>query len=320
VGPDAAGDRVSVEPAPGGSFRATSRVLLIDPSGAVLMFLQHGKNHDVAPRWITPGGGVDPGENHEQAAIREVFEETGLVLETVPAPFLDEDFDPDQRWHPYQRGHWAWYDIRTDRFEPVRDGWTEEELVDVVEWQWMTAAELGADSHEVEPPRLAQMLQFLLRSTMPDLPTFTAAEVEAQPVIDLATFSNDDAVDLGQIAVEVIRERGLNLAVRVVLHDDIVFQAKLKSTGVGNDSWLASKAAVVARFGEPSLLVKLRHEEAGTPFTERTDIDHDVLKAHGGSFPIKVNGELVGTITTSGEPDAVDHATTAEAVRRFLTR
>ena len=103
-----------------GTFRATSRVLLIDPSGAALMFLQYGKSHSVPPRWITPGGGVDPGESHDQAAIREVFEETGLRLESVPAAFLDEDFEPDQRWHPYQRGHWAWYDIRTKRFNPVQ--------------------------------------------------------------------------------------------------------------------------------------------------------------------------------------------------------
>jgi len=153
---------------------------------------------------------------------------------------------------------------------------------------------------------------------MTDLPVFTAADVEAQPSIDLAEFTNDDAVELGLIAVEVIRERGLNLAVRIVLRGDTVFQAKLGGTGPGNDPWLAGKAAVVEKFGEPSLLVKLRHQEAGTPFEERTDVDHDVLKAHGGSMPIRVNGDVVGTITTSGEPDVVDHATTAEAVRRYL--
>ena len=153
---------------------------------------------------------------------------------------------------------------------------------------------------------------------MTDLPAFTAADVEAQPSIDLPEFTNDDAVGLGLIAVEVIRERGLNLAVRIVLRGDTVFQAKLASTGPGNDPWLAGKAAVVEKFGEPSLLVKLRHQEAGTPFEERTDVDHDVLKAHGGSMPIRVNGDVVGTITTSGEPDVVDHATTAEAVRRYL--
>ncbi|MES1212427.1 MAG: NUDIX domain-containing protein [Leifsonia sp.] len=144
-----------------GLFRATSRVLLIDPGGAALMFLQYGKDHAVRPRWITPGGGVDPGESHDEAAIREVFDETGLRLDRVPAAFLDEDFAPDQRWHPYQRGHWAWYAIRVDRFDPVRDGWTDEERADVVEWRWMTAGELAAEVHDVEPETLPALLREL---------------------------------------------------------------------------------------------------------------------------------------------------------------
>ena len=153
-----------------------------------------------------------------------------------------------------------------------------------------------------------------------ELPDYTVDDLEREAVLDLPTFTNDDGVDLGLAAVEVIDERGLDLAVRVVLRDDIVFQAKLGTTGPGNDPWLAGKHAVVMRFGEPSLLVKRRHEQAGTPFEELPDIDHDAFKAHGGSIPIKVNGETVGSITTSGEPDVVDHATSAEAIRRYLSR
>jgi uncharacterized protein (UPF0303 family) len=155
---------------------------------------------------------------------------------------------------------------------------------------------------------------------MPELPVFTVADLEAQPRLDVASFVNDDAVDLGVTAIEVIRSRGLNLAVRIVLRGDVVFLAKLRETGADNDPWLAGKAAVVERFGEPSLLVRRRHEEAGTPFDERDDIDHDALRAHGGSLPIRVEGELVGTITVSGEPDVIDHDVASEAVRRFLMR
>jgi uncharacterized protein (UPF0303 family) len=155
---------------------------------------------------------------------------------------------------------------------------------------------------------------------MSDLPVFTAADLEAQPSIDLPAFTNDDAVDLGLLAVEIIRERGLDLAVKIVLRGDVVFVAKLGTTGPGNDPWLDGKARVVERFAEPSLLVRRRHEEAGTPFEDRDDIDHETHKAHGGSMPIRAGGEIVGTITTSGEPDVIDHDVTSEAVRRFLAR
>lgn len=152
---------------------------------------------------------------------------------------------------------------------------------------------------------------------MSDLPIFTVADLEAVPRFDHASFDNDDAVMLGLVAVGVVRHHHANLAVRIVLHGDAVFVAKLGSTGPGNDPWLAGKAAVAEQFGEPSLLVRRRHEAAGTPFADRTDVDHDVFRAHGGSVPIFVNGEVVGSITMSGEPDVVDHALVAEAIRRY---
>ncbi len=152
------------------------------------------------------------------------------------------------------------------------------------------------------------------------VPTYTVAELEYLNDIDLAAFGNDDAVRLGQIAVEVITERDLNLAVDIVLAGDLVFRAKLGSTGPGNDRWLAGKAAAALMFGESSMLVKLRHLDAGTPFDERDDVDHGVVKAYGGAIPLKAAGEIVGTITTSGEADAVDHEAAAEALTRYVAR
>ncbi len=148
-------------------------------------------------------------------------------------------------------------------------------------------------------------------------PEFSIADIEAFMNHEFASFTNDDAVDLGLTAVEVIIDWELNLAVDIIIGTDLVFRAKHGTTGPGNDPWLAGKAAVVREFGEPSLLVKLRHEAAGTEFTD-LPLDHSVLKAHGGSIPIRVGGELVGTITMSGEPDAIDHEAAAEAISRYL--
>lgn len=141
------------------TFRATSRVLLYDADDRVLLFLHYGKSHEVPPRWITPGGGVDPGEDHDQAAVREVLEETGLRLDWLPPAFLDEDFEPDRRWHPYDEGHWAWYAIPVERFEPERVGWTDSERDDIIEWRWLSADELAAQEHEFEPPELPHLIR-----------------------------------------------------------------------------------------------------------------------------------------------------------------
>lgn len=60
-------------------IRPTARVLALDPDGRVLLF-----RCDLdRVFWITPGGGVEPGETFEEAALREFGEETDISLASV---------------------------------------------------------------------------------------------------------------------------------------------------------------------------------------------------------------------------------------------
>ncbi len=151
------------------------------------------------------------------------------------------------------------------------------------------------------------------------VPEYSVEQLEAAGRTELDHFTSEDAFELGTIAAQVTQEWGLSLSVDIVIGDYLVYRARLGKTGVGNDPWLAGKAAVARHFGDSSMLVKLRQESTRVPFTD-LPLDHTIMKAYGGSIPVYVDSALVATFTMSGEPDAVDHEVAAEALRRYVDR
>jgi 8-oxo-dGTP pyrophosphatase MutT (NUDIX family) len=137
-----------------GGLRLTSRILLFDRSARVLLFLTKAPDTSGVSRWLTPGGGVDPGENHAQAAVRELFEETGLRVDSVGEPVWAHDFDVKWDAADHSSGHAEFYRMVVDRFEPSDLNWTDDERVDVLEHRWWTVAELKATDEPYEPAEL----------------------------------------------------------------------------------------------------------------------------------------------------------------------
>jgi 8-oxo-dGTP pyrophosphatase MutT (NUDIX family) len=136
----------------------------MDSEGAALLFFTAAPDSSRWARWITPGGGVDPGESHEQAAIRELFEETGLVVDDVGQPVWSLDFDVAWDDADHDRGHAEYYVVRCERFEPVSTNWTDDEHIDVTAHGWFTAAELLATGQPFEPYDLPRLLRSVAAS------------------------------------------------------------------------------------------------------------------------------------------------------------
>lgn len=58
------------------------RALIFNKDNSVLLV-----RHTYRPGWHTPGGGVNAGESPADAIVREVREETGLIIATPTKPF-----------------------------------------------------------------------------------------------------------------------------------------------------------------------------------------------------------------------------------------
>ena len=57
---------------------------MIDPRDRILLLRVHEPRFEPPVLWVSPCGGLDPGESFEQAAVRELWEETGIVAPLGP--------------------------------------------------------------------------------------------------------------------------------------------------------------------------------------------------------------------------------------------
>jgi 8-oxo-dGTP pyrophosphatase MutT (NUDIX family) len=134
--------------------RLTSRILLFDEGGSILLFLTTAPDTSGFARWVTPGGGVDAGETHADAAIRELFEETGLAITDPGDPVWRYDFDVEWNNADHDTGHAEYYVVRARRFDPSSDGWTDDERVDTLDSRWWSLEDLQSTNEPFEPAQL----------------------------------------------------------------------------------------------------------------------------------------------------------------------
>ena len=160
-------------------IRPTSRVLVIDPDGRLLLLGARLTDPAVPPGdvlfWYTPGGGIEDGETQRAAAVRELAEEVGLVVEeaALEGPV----------WLRRHVGEFAGVAIDSrETFFVLRDvvhevdpsGRTELELLGEEPHRWWSLAEVAAGSVEFAPADLAEALPRLLAGPWSGPPVMVA--------------------------------------------------------------------------------------------------------------------------------------------------
>lgn len=147
-------------------LRPAARVLLVDEQDRVLLLRANVAEGDV---WITPGGALEPGETAEQAALRELGEETGIGSAELSRCVWTRVHRFEWRGKRYEQ---------LERFFVARaiapaislDDCGAEELLFLSEWRWWTIDEIERSDAVFAPRALARFLPPILACQYPDEP------------------------------------------------------------------------------------------------------------------------------------------------------
>lgn len=145
------------------TVREAARAVLLDQNDRV-MLLRYEENGGF---WATPGGSLEPGENHREAIARELHEELGLH-EAEPGPLLaTRTKDHEVGGRPVRQVE-LYYLVRT-RTENVRpEAATQTDNIQA--WRWWSLPELRETDQTVYPVELASLIKDFLTSGEPSDP------------------------------------------------------------------------------------------------------------------------------------------------------
>lgn len=142
--------------------RVAARVVLVAVGGRTLLF-RGGDPYrpEAGTWWFTPGGGVNDGESLQEAARREVREETGFGIGVVGEPVHVRRTRFEFEGSVYDQSEY-FFVARVEGLQVEDSGWTGVERRVVVEHRWWTPAELRSTGETIHPGELADILAGVL--------------------------------------------------------------------------------------------------------------------------------------------------------------
>ncbi|HEX4891945.1 MAG TPA: NUDIX domain-containing protein [Hyphomicrobiaceae bacterium] len=157
--------------------RPTSRILVLDPADRILLFFA-AIGHSIEPErrpdadgfWALPGGGLEPGESHLEAAVRELREETGILADaSVLKLIATRDVHYPWKGRTY-RSREQYFFARAPSGALDSSGWGAGDKRWMRHLGWWEIDDLVSTNDVVRPPGLAALAQRVRAGDLPVTP------------------------------------------------------------------------------------------------------------------------------------------------------
>lgn len=148
--------------------------------------------------------------------------------------------------------------------------------------------------------------------------------LEQEKRLEFDSFSNEDALRLGLMIVEIIKTQYQNetqrgAAIHIERNGQVLFTYFMEGACYENHSWFNRKKHIVERYNHSSMYVGEKFLAEGTTANAASFLPECEYQAVGGSFPIRLrNTGVIGTLSISGLTSEEDHEICVNALTQLL--
>jgi len=144
--------------------------------------------------------------------------------------------------------------------------------------------------------------------------------LDEELVLKLPSLTNSDAVEIGEIATTLGKQKGLPIAIDVRIDNWVVFHASLEGSKPELDWWIDRKVAVVMLKHHSTMYERVSAEERGVDWHKENNLQDETYAIHGGALALITNEGFKGVLVISGLPQVEDHLFAVEVLTEFLAR
>ena len=144
--------------------------------------------------------------------------------------------------------------------------------------------------------------------------------LEEEEVLKLPSLTNNDALEIGEIATTLGKQRKLPVVIEIRIGEWVVFHASLEGSKPENDWWIGKKSRVVMMKQHSTIYERVAAEELGIDWYKENRVGDDTHAIHGGALPLITPTGFSGILIISGLPQVEDHLFAVKVLTEFLAR